>query len=189
MRLGVERITSFSEDTKQSRICKEHYPVARDHLLAMMPWPFATVRDQVTPSTATLPFGDGTVYDIPIDCVRVYKVFDTAFNDIRYKIEGDKLICNETDQINLVYISNSVNESLYGPIFKEALSLRLAADMAYTFTKSTSSRQALLQEAELVMNRAFSKASQEVFNDDIGFDYFNNTRRTGPYHTGGQNVY
>jgi predicted Ser/Thr protein kinase len=155
----------------------------------MMPWTFATKRAEVTPSSTTLAFGDSFVYDKPLDAVRIYKVYNKDYHEVRYKIEGQNIICNEESQIYLVYISNSVNEALYDPIFKEALSLRLAADMAYSFTKSTSSRGALNQEAEVVMLRAFSKTSQEVYNDDMDFDYFNNTRRTGPYREGGQRVY
>lgn len=182
IKLGQEPVTNLLEDNKRARECNIRYPMLLEDCLRDHPWNFAIKREVISKSTDTLPFGEGDLYDIPLDCVRVLKLSGFRDSRPRYKIEGSKIISysdTEGGSINLVYVSKNIPENLFDSKFKEAVATKLAAELCYSLTQSTTLKQTLLSEYMQYLQDARSVSSQEVSPDDFRFDYFDNARRVG----------
>jgi hypothetical protein len=188
LRLGQERITSLADTNARAVICDEQYPKTRDRVLTNDIWSFSIVRDELTASGASLAWGDGSVFDLPLDCVRLVTVLNPDLVKIRYSIENRKLIANE-ETLYIRYVSNTAAEANYDPYFSEALALMLAADMCYKFTNSTTLSQELKQEAERLIANAMSKNAQEFGPEEWDFNTFNNARRIGVPGVGSDDDY
>lgn len=178
LRLGQERIASLADSNARAVICNEQYSKTRDRVLTNDIWSFSLVRDELTASGASLAWGDGSVFDLPVDCVRLVNVLNPSFEKIKYSIENRKLISSE-ETLYIRYVSNTAAESNYDPYFAEALALMLAGDMCYKFTNSTSLSQGLKQEAERLIANAMSKNAQEFGPEEWNFNTFTNARRIG----------
>ena len=189
LRLGQESITSLGDTTVQARTCNAQYPKTRDKILSNDVWSFSLVRDQLTASVATPAWGEQSIFDLPLDCVRLTDVLNPDYLRIRYAIENRKILTKDEETLYIRYVSNTAAEANYDPYFNEALALMLASDMCYKFTNSTSLSQSLKAEAELVTAKAMSKNAQEFGPEEWGFDTFTNARRIGVSDVGGNDFY
>lgn len=185
-KLGQEPISSLSDDNKRARNCALRYQDVVDMVLRDHFWNFAIVRDVISASATALAFGDAKAYPLPNDCVRVMKVMYDKYTYPRYKIEGRNIVISNYNEINgvtspiqLAYISSNASEAHFDSNFKEAVATRLAAELCYSITQSSSMKQGLLAEYKDYLGDGKSINSQEVSPDDINFDYFDNARRTG----------
>jgi len=57
IKLGAETITTFEDDNKRARLCKNQYPLMRDKLLRSHPWNFNTKRVELGLLAAAPEFG------------------------------------------------------------------------------------------------------------------------------------
>lgn len=177
IKVGAALITAFTDNTKEARLCNHQYPRVRDAILRSAPWSFATKRVALTAAVVTLEFGDETVFQLPADCVKVWKLDDPT---AKFKVEGRRLLTSDiTDTLNLWYISNAATPADYDAAFQEAVACALAADLAYPLTQSDSLKQGLLQQTEFYINQARSYNSQEGTPDNFTFDTFLNSRVAG----------
>ena len=94
-----------------------------------------TTRTTITPDTAAPAFEFSKQFTLPTDpfCLRVLQLSDT---DILYKIEGRKLLCNESS-IEMIYIGRVEDGNQYDLLLIEALAAALAADLAYPLVGSS----------------------------------------------------
>jgi hypothetical protein len=174
LKIGEPRINSLSDNTKAAIACNEQYEKLRNEVLRAHPWNFAIKRAELA-SVATAPvYGFDQAYQIPTDCLRILGHEGEEY-DRDYKVEGDKVLTN-TSEFKIRYISLIEDTSKYDENFQEALALRIAADLAYYLTQSTSLKSQLLQEYELSLSRARSYDAQEGFPEDIGADFWINQR-------------
>lgn len=173
IKLGVTPINDFTDDSKEARLCEMQYDRVRDAVLRSAPWSFALKRVVLAPSTDTLVFGDGTVYKLPVDCVKFVKLYDSRST---FVVEGEDLICSDED-VKGWYVTNSVAPEKYDPSFSEALAYALAADLCYSLVQSDTMRQGLLAGMKAFMEEARSYTSQENTPEDYQFDYFDSARR------------
>lgn len=172
IKLGAEPINDLTDDTKEARLCLAQFSKIRDAVLRSAPWNFAIQRVSLTPVVETLPFGDESVFQLPSDCVRFWKLND---KEDRYTIEGTRILC-ETDEIQGFYVSNAVPVASWDANFKEALACMLAADLCYTLTQSAALKGGLEQSGEFWINQARSHNAQEMTPENYDFNDFLNSR-------------
>jgi hypothetical protein len=178
IKLGAEPINDLSDDSKEARLCRLQFPKIRDAVLRSAPWSFAMKRITLDHLAGqTLEFGDGNIFQIPINVVRIWKTYDGSPR-YAYTIEEDKFIAN-VDVAQVWAVINTVQPAYWRADFKEALACQLAADICYSMTNSNTLKAGLVQEAELWVQRARSTGSQEVTPEDFRFDEFLNSRRGG----------
>ena len=74
-------------------------------------------------------------FTLPTDpfCLRVLQLSNT---DILYKIEGRKLLCNEST-IEMLYVGRVEDGNQYDMLLIEALAAAMAADLAYPLVGSS----------------------------------------------------
>jgi len=141
-RVGSERITSLSDNTKASKICNDMYYICRDNLLRMHPWNFAKKRQTLAATSTTPTFDWQYEFQLPSDCIRVLDIYDNEAGDVKFVVEGKKLLANESS-IKILYLSNAVSVDDFDPSFREALALRLASDICFALTNSSALTESL----------------------------------------------
>lgn len=153
--LGDDRISSLDDPTRQGRTCKLHYAPARDAVLRDHPWNFATSRESLALLTGVTAVGWNYVYAYPSDCLFAREIWQeteqvnpTPFEIIR---KGDKriIVTNQEDAV-LEYTVQVTDTTQFDPLFVDALSYKLAAELAMPLTRSVPITQAMLS---LYMNR------------------------------------
>lgn len=131
------------EGSAQAEHCATFYPVARDALLEMHPWGFATRRIALAGLTAESIPEWNYAYAIPSDCVRVVEVLPAGVSGIYgsgvgdaqpYTIEidssGAKAIFTDQENARLRYIALVDDTTRFSPLFVMALSYHLASLIA-----------------------------------------------------------
>lgn len=167
LKLGDERITSFTEGTDRATLCALVYPLIRDAVLRAHPWNFA-LRRATLAQLATAPVYDYRyAYQLPTDpyCLRVLDTDLDQDND-RWKIEGRTLVC-DASSVSIRYIARVTDPMEYDSLFVEALATRLAAEIADAITGDVRRKQLLMQEYLLKLQEARQADGHEGSPDPV----------------------
>lgn len=181
--IGASNIISLTEDSKAARICNQRFEFVRDSVFRAHPWNCLTTRASISPDAETPAFEFSQQFTLPTDpfCLRVLQLSDT---DILYKIEGRKLLCNEST-IEMIYIGRVTDANQYDMLLTEAIAAALAADLAYALVGSsalTSNMYSLytnkLTEARFVDATEDNDINTSVISDSrtVAADTFINSR-------------
>ena len=174
-KLGDDPITSRTDDTERARLCNAFYDSTRDSVLRSHPWNFAITRASLSKLTSVPSFDYTAEFTLPTDpyCLRVLKM---AEDDLEFKVEGRKLLCNE-DSAKILYIARIVDTAEYDPMFTEVLTARLTAELAYSITGSNSLTKQMWDIHDEKLKDARSIDGQEGFVDGVVSDTFTSFRR------------
>lgn len=138
--IGANKITSLNDGTEEAKAVSNVYSDSLRSILAEAPWVFALKRSLLNKVQITPPWGTGHYFAVPADMVRI---FGTMTNS-EWKQEG-KYILSDTDQFGIIYTYKETDDALYSPSFVDAFAVRLAADVAYDLTNSSSKQMELIQ--------------------------------------------
>jgi hypothetical protein len=133
IKVGAARISSITQDTHSAQTLNAIFNTVRDEVLRAHPWNFAIKRVQLAPNDTVPEFGYDYQYDKPNDLLRFYSVDP---DDIVHVIEGDQILSDETT-LNSLYIARIEDPTLWDSCFAEALSWRLAKEISYSLTQSS----------------------------------------------------
>lgn len=134
-RLGVTTaFLSIDDDTRNGRACALAYETVRDAELRKHYWRFAIKRTVLSPDVTVPVFDFLYAFTLPADCVRIIKPTDPLLD---WQLEGRKILTNQSNVLNLRYISNAVDESLWDASFVDMFCLKLADGMCEAVTQST----------------------------------------------------
>lgn len=172
IKLGAERITTLLDESKEAQLCNEQYSKIRDELLYGHPWNFATVSETLTTNGNEHPWNGYAEYDIPSECLRILD-FDDA--DMEWLVENGLLYCSDTE-VNMRYIKQETDASLFSPKFSELLSLKLALELSYSMVQSAGIRETLNKEYQECLRDARSFDSQEGRPGRVDNNYWINVR-------------
>ena len=171
--LGASNITSLDENSKAARVVNQRYESVRDAVFRAHPWNCLINRASLAQETTMPAFGYTYQYALPTDpfCLRVLEFSngtlsypqDNITNNTGgpvFVIEGRKLLTDEgTAQIK--YIGRVTDTQLYDASLTEALAARLAAEICYAITGSTSMVQIQTSLYEAKVNEArFNDATE-----------------------------
>lgn len=177
IRLGVDPISSLSDNNKPARLCNEQYNKVRKVLLAEHNWNFATKRATLTPTVAVPAYEFSFTYDLPVDFLRFISPQYPSECDsvVDYQIEDGKILSNFST-FNFKYIYDVTNTDKFSASFAELLSLKLAINLSFSLNQSTALLNSLRQEYEVVLRDARSIDGQENPAYQIVQDTFLNSR-------------
>ena len=175
IKLGVETISSLSDNTRQALLCNEQYAKIRDKLLYSHPWNFAVKRATLVATVTEPEYEFDFQYTLPADCLRVW---DSQFGPDKdfYQVEGAFLYSNYTD-VSIKYIAKITDTTKFSPVFDECLALMLAIDLEYALVQSNSFKNTLLQELQRELRDSRSFDAQENPSYPYQDDVFLNARR------------
>ena len=151
--IGASNIIALTEDSKAARLCNQRYEFVRDATFRAHPWNSLTTRVALAPDTAIPVFEFTQQFTLPTDpfCLRVLGLSDA---NILYRVEGRKLLCNEST-IQMLYIGT--------------LAAALAADLAYPLVGSSAlgSNMYSLYQTKLTEARFVDATEDNAINTSI----------------------
>jgi hypothetical protein len=171
--LGASNISSLDENSKAARIVNQRYEAVRDAVFRAHPWNCLIERAQLAQDTDTPAFGYAYQYALPTNpyCLRVLEFSngtlsypqDNITNNSGgpvFVIEGRKLLTDEAIA-QIKYIGRVTDPQQYDASLVEALASRLAAEVCYAITGSTSMVQIQTSLYEAKINEArFNDATE-----------------------------
>lgn len=171
--LGASNISSLDENSKAARIVNQRYEAVRDAVFRAHPWNCLIQRAQLAQETEAPAFGYNYQYALPTNpfCLRVLEFSngtlsypqDNITNNSGgpvFVIEGRKLLTDE-GTARIKYIGRVTDTQQYDASLVEALAARLAAEVCYAITGSTSMVQIQTSLYEAKINEArFNDATE-----------------------------
>lgn len=164
-KIGEAKITNLTDDNRVARACNLIYEDIRDAVLRAHPWNFAMKRVELAQLTSTPAFGFAYEYQLPSDYLKVVQM-DPQGQDIKYKIEGSKLLSDE-GTVYILYISKVTDPTEYDSVFREILATRLGAELAFLINNDKDLKEMLLEEYMLKIGEGRSLDAQEDTADVI----------------------
>jgi hypothetical protein len=169
IKLGADPITSLSDDNKRSKVANIVFEGVLKELLRSHPWNFAVSKAQLASNVATPSFGFYYSYPLPSDCLRVLAI-DGGVDE--FKIENGNLL-TDSFTADILYIKFIDDPNLFDSSFSSLLTIKLAMEMCYSITGSTSLLGALMDEFARAKREAKQIDAQEGTPDQwYGFTWF-----------------
>jgi hypothetical protein len=177
-KLGEAPITSLSDGSTRSNVMNLTWPLVRRYVLQNHPWNDVITRKVLAPNTTAPTFGYTYAYNLPSDCLRVLQVSDpnnsagfagenTRFD---YLVEGGAILTNRGPALNLRYIKDEEDTSVYRPALIKAISSYWAMEVAEKFTQSNSKKEYAARDfmaslVEAAKTDALEKPSTKLSTD------------------------
>jgi len=183
--LGAATITALTENSKEARLCNRNFELIRDSVLRAHPWNVAVTRKSLPQDTDAPAFGFNFQYTLPTDpyCLRLLSFWDTSVDNeiaaydsnVMYKIEGRKILSNE-NVCKIIYIGREADTEQYDSLLTSTIAHRLAAEIAYGVTGSSTLAQGMQGLYEQRLREAKSIDAMEGYPEQPIADTFTNFR-------------
>jgi hypothetical protein len=165
LQLGDAPIASLSENTARARVAKNLYPSAKLAVLRAHPWNCAIKRVSLAALVGTPAGGEwSNWFATPGDLLRVLDVGQCGDDD--YAFEGNRILYNGSSLV-LRYVAD-ITEGNFDALLTDVLKKRMAWDMAYAITKSTSLMESKQAEYVRALREAKSIDGQENPPEEYG---------------------
>lgn len=185
-RLGFPAIASLDERSNEARYCSKLYDSAVTSVLRDHHWNFASKR--VRPAAVPKPeeFVEYTyLYEVPVDCIRVKSILNASGDECSFSLESymdsgysfKGVATNEPEPV-MVYTKEVTDVRLFDAGFVEALTFRLAADLAWPLVREHEAESSMLQKYAAALPSAMSTDSQEGKREPEPEDTWISSRRS-----------
>lgn len=160
--IGADTITALTDGSNNAHACNDVYESARDELLRLHPWNFAVARSRLGRLAEAPVFGFRFAYQLPSDWIRTLSVHgdDTGGVTVAYRQEGRTLHADAA-ALYLRYICRVSDPNRMDPLFRTALSLRIALDVTDRVSHSESKVARVARQFERALRAAKAVDSQE----------------------------
>tara|TARA_R100000742_G_C4224784_1_gene47661 strand:- start:71 stop:676 length:606 start_codon:yes stop_codon:yes gene_type:complete len=148
--IGASTISSLSENTKAAIVINQRFDSVRDSVFRSHPWNSLITRATLSQDSSAPNFGYTYQYVLPTDpyCLRVlefsngtltYPMDNMTSTDGSpvFVIEGRKLLTNE-GTVKIKYVGQVTDTTQYDSSLIDTLAARLAHEVCYAITGSTS---------------------------------------------------
>jgi len=196
--VGGNRITNLDttiDGSVEAQLCSDNYAGARDVVLEEGGWNFATKRYILTPLTVKPAWGDGNQFLVPTKVIRVLRVSDTPVNagsgkGIPWRIEANeddsKVIISNSELLYIKTIIRIIDTTKFTPGMEQALSARLAMDLAIPIKRSRTLQETManLYQQKLLIAMSTENmqgTSEKLTNDSLTLARFSNSTILGPF--------
>ncbi len=159
-----KRIASLTEGKKNDNVARDLYKFARDELLASHTWRFATRTASLAPLTAAPAMQYDHAYALPDDWLRTISVHPddsgrtrVAFEEM--ELDGQGVIASSADEVWLKYVYALEDVNRMSALFRQALILSLARDLAIPIANSNTLHDKLDVRAIRMATKAKSQDS------------------------------
>ena len=179
-RLGDDPITSLTDDTERARLCNSFYSDTRDAVLRLHPWNFAITRTSLAKLSTAPAYGFSNQFSLPTNpyCLRVLGM---EYEDYIFKVENvathGRVLLTDEATANILYVARITDTNLFDAMFVDVLTQKLAVDLAYPVTNSTTLQTQMQKVFEKKLSEARSIDGQEGFMDDLVSDTFTDFRK------------
>ena len=175
-KIGSEKISALSDGNKRARLINELFSSMREEVIASHPWNFAIKRATLAQDAMAPAFGYTYRYPLPSDALRIWEVFEGgALTTYAWEVENGFLMTDQpTCQVK--YIFNESNPTKWTGQFTTTLAYRIAADIAYNITQSSTLAQAMMDAYRENLALARSADAQEARKAALNDEQWLNSR-------------
>ena len=180
--LGANNITALTEDSKNARLCNQRYEPLRDAVFREHTWNCLIKRVELAQDTDTPTHEYSYQYQLPSDCIRVLSLggyHNGSSSNLdggqKFKVEGRKILTDE-ETVYLIYSARITDPTQYDTLLIESLVSRLAAELCYAVTSSTSLAVALKSDYQEKLRLARHADATEGTADVLDSSTFINAR-------------
>lgn len=153
--LGQEVISSLTQNTKSSRSVALAYDIARRAELRAHPWNFAIKRANLAESSTPPLYGKANYFPLPNDFIRLLNTDpEKNYNTIDYEIEGNQIASDYPAPLQIRYLYDCQDTTLFDDLFNEAVAARVARSVCEQLTQSNAKLQAINDYYKETMNEA-----------------------------------
>lgn len=164
-KLGANRVTAITDDSKEARTATDVWGPCRDSVLQDHLWNFATRRATLAQLSSDPDWGYDYQFQLPTDCLRVIEMSDPDYEfrveTVKVGAQEYKVLLTDESTAEISYIARIENTGFYSSKFVDALAARLAAEMAFTLTGSTRKEKMALDAYQLILSDARSVDAME----------------------------
>jgi hypothetical protein len=166
--LGGGRIQSINDNAKEAIECKILYPMVLESTLRSHKWAFATKRLLLGLLDEEVP-GFRFVYRYPGDCLVAREIYSVnQFDKVKFEIalgkdNQSRVILSDQESAVLIYTAKVENANIFDSIFIEALSWKLAGELAISLKGNTDLMQLSIQNFEHILSKAQTASANEGF--------------------------
>jgi len=146
--LGVDRITSITEDRNQAQTLNSLWDVVRRAELSGNPWAFAKrLATLAALSNDTPPHSFSTYYQLPAGFLRLVEIGDRKSNGLYwsnwvygriYDIYGNRIATDLEAPLDVTYIEDVEDTGRWSALFAQAMAASLAVSACVSLTESGS---------------------------------------------------
>lgn len=184
--LGAQTINSLAETSDRALIASNLWPQTRNSVLRSHPWNCCIQRVQLAPDETAPAFDWAYQFTLPSDYLKALSVGEAGC-EVEFRIEGRKLLSDENPCL-LRYVSRNLAVGSWDDMLVQAMTLTMAAEMAYAITQSSSLRDSMREKLEMHMRRARAVDGQEDTPETVGDSPLLQARmgsRSSAYRRGG----
>lgn len=171
-KLGAKRIVSLTEDSRNGRAVNAAFEVLKQAELRKHPWNFAIKRASIAASATSPLFTKSNSFPLPSDFLRLLAPDEEDnFNYRDWQIEGGGIVTDDDAPLEIRYIYNVTDPNEMDVLFREALAMKIAQELAEEITQSNQKKAEAQQAykeaiAEARRVNAFERVSQSEPQDE-----------------------
>jgi len=175
LRVGQRQtIDSLNGPSAEARACKALYADARDALLAMHPWRFATKRAVLAELEDDERSGWEYTYALPTDCITPRSLWagDRAPAlsgkypfELEWGANDTPVLLADQEDAELVYTARITVVPRFPPLFVEALAWKLAADLALSLPVKPGVAKVMEEKFQRALAQAVAADGNQVQED------------------------
>jgi hypothetical protein len=167
-RLGGRSIASLDEGSRESILANTFFDLSRDAVLREHHWTFAS-RRRVLARVDSVLTGSGWayVYGYPTDCLAVRWLYNPVVDgdSIPYEVTSDargtRVILSDLGDAVLIYTARHTDMGRCDPLFIEALSWKLASEIAVPLSQDRSLAKMAFEQYRMVLSQAHTADANE----------------------------
>lgn len=162
--LGSTFIQGFTDGTSLSTLCGQLYPTARDQVLELHVWNFATAFARLGRSPDTPAMRWQYQYALPTQpwCI---KVRGTDRSNAKFEVgmdaQGNRVLYSDESVVTIEYTARVEDLGAWSPLALQVLAKIMASKLAKPLTGQNSTAQMKWQEAISLLPEARSSDSRE----------------------------
>lgn len=188
--IGEANINSYENDTSAvARICRNHFDIVFNMLLESGQWSKTITEEKLTRIDIPERYKEEYkfAYSIPAKCVFIIKVYVPELRsfkkdgnnwDLRYIPEiNSNVIISDSDKLNIEYVRNVEDVTMFPAKFLNALSAGLAHKICMPITKDLNKTNIMLQYYQMAYKEALLFSLNETGQDkEFGNSPITNSR-------------
>jgi hypothetical protein len=186
LRIGhLQTINSLGDNTPAAKACSTLWDFTRDSLLQARTWAFCTRRATLAAIDDGERDGWSYAYTLPADFLAARYVWSGQRNPgkdavVPFQIEGDAskgrvLLCDEST-LSLIYTAQVKEVGRWDPMFRNAMAMSLAADLALGLAKKPVLASELYKSFLQWLNAAAASSANQNQPDTSPPSEFENAR-------------
>ena len=162
IKLGVQTISSLTDESEQARVVTASYNMLLHEVLSSAAWSFAIKQKELHALAEPPLFRYSTQYLLPSDCIKLLEVHlppkpvitDFQTSQKQYAIQNNKILTNVENGIGLVYVSDAIDPSEFSSSFSAALACKIAAHLSEALTAKAGMRDRAERDYQTALARA-----------------------------------